>query len=460
MASKEFPLVPEKVQPVKTKYRKIVTAIPAPQSIALLKKLRATEPRSMGGQPPVIWHHGKDFCIFDPYGNQWLDFTSGVLVAACGHGRPEMTKAVVDMAKQGLLHAYCFPTEVRAQLVAELGSWLPKPLKRVFLLTTGSEATECCIKLARTRGMELGGKKKSILVTFQSAFHGRTLGAQLAGGSPALKSWIGDLDERFVQVPYPDGFRQQDTSFDVFEKTLAAKGINPDDVCGVMAETFQGGNAILLPVAYAQALRKWCNKHQALLMFDEIQAGFGRTGKAFAFMHLGIVPDLVACGKGISGGLPLSAVLGTQELMDIYGPGEMTSTHSANPICSAAALANLQCIKRDKLVQNAAKLAPQLAEGCRTIAEASQGHIGRWSSTGLVGALQFTKPGTTDPDPDTAWEVVRRTVQRGVLLFAPVGLGNAAIKINPPLTINAAALAEGLEVIKDVVECVVSDRGC
>jgi len=451
VATKEFPLEPKPVAPVKTKYRTICTQIPVPESIKLLKKLRDIEPRSMGGQPPVIWDHGNDFTISDPYGNKWLDFSAGVLVTSSGHGRPEIVKAIQEMAGRGMYHAYCFPTEVRIKLIEKIVSMLPAPLKRVFLLTTGSEATECCIKLARTRGLQIGGEKKNILVTFENAFHGRTMGAQLAGGSPALKGWLGGGDPRFVQVPFPDGFRQKDVSFEVFERSLAERGVTPDSVCGVMSETYQGCNATLMPKQYAQALRKWCDEHKVVLIFDEIQAGFGRTGKMFGFMHYGVVPDLAACGKGISGGMPLSAVLGTDELMAMYGPGEMTSTHSTNPICSAAALANLEVIEKEGLVENAAKLEPVLAEGCRQITEVSKDKIGHWASTGLVGTLQFTKRGTTEPAPEPAWEMVRRAVQKGLMLFAPVGVGGCAIKINPPLTIKEDALCEGLGVLEDIV---------
>ena len=452
MATKEFPLVPEKVAPVKTKYRTIATAIPVPQSIDALKKLRSLEPRSMGGQPPVIWHHGEGFSISDAYGNQWIDFSSGVLVTSSGHGHPAIKKAIADMANQGLYHTYCFASDVRLALVEELTSWLVPPLKRIFLLTTGSEAAECCIKLAMTRGQAVGGAAKNIFVSFENGFHGRTWASQLAGGSAALKAWMGPLDPRFVQVPFPDGFRQKDVSFGSFEKALKDKGVDPDKVCGVMGETFQGCNACIMPTPYAQALRTWCDAHQAVMIYDEIQAAFGRTGKAFGFQHCGVVPDLVACGKGISGGMPLSAVLGTEELMNLYGPGEMTSTHSANPICCAAALANLRTLRKEKLVENAAKLAPVLKAGAERIAQAAGGKVGKWDAVGLVAALQFTKPGTTMPEPDAAWELVRRTVARGVMLFAPVGIGGCAVKINPPLLINEEALQEGLGVVEAVAK--------
>jgi 4-aminobutyrate aminotransferase-like enzyme len=450
MATKEFPLIPQDVAAVKTKFRTIATQIPVPADAAKLARLRDLEPRSMGGQPPVIWHHGSGATVSDAHGNTWIDFSSGVLVTNAGHGHPRIVAAIQEMAGQGLYHSYCFPNDARLELIEEIASVLPAPLRRAFLVTTGAEACECCIKLARTRGLAVGGKKKSVFVTFTNGFHGRTMGAQLAGGSPGGKTWMGDLDPRFVQVPFPEGFRQKDVSFAIFEKTLADLGIAPDDVCGVMAETFQGCNATLMPAVYAQALRQWCDAHRAVMIFDEVQAGFGRTGRWFAFQHLGVVPDLVACGKGIAGGMPLSAVLGTDELMNLYGPGEMTSTHSGNPICSAAALTSLRILKSEGLVENAARLAPVLAAGAQRIAKAAGGKMGRVDSTGLVAALQFTKPGTTDPDPDSAWEMVWGAVRRGVMLFAPVGVAGCCIKMCPPLCITEEALEEGMDVLEEV----------
>ncbi|HUT57766.1 MAG TPA: aminotransferase class III-fold pyridoxal phosphate-dependent enzyme, partial [Phycisphaerae bacterium] len=244
MATKEFPLVPEEVPPVKTKYRRIQTPIPVPESIRALQRLRSLEPRSMGGQPPILWDHGEGFSICDRFGNQWIDFSAGVLVTACGHGRPEITKAISQAAAK-IYHTYGFPTEIRMALLEELAKWLPAPLRRVFLLTVGGEAVECCLKLAMTKGQAVGGQAKNVIVGFDHAFHGRTYGAQLAGGIPALKKWIGPLDPRFVQVPYPDGFRQKDTSFAVFEAALKAKGVDPDKVCGVLSETYQGCNATI-----------------------------------------------------------------------------------------------------------------------------------------------------------------------------------------------------------------------
>ena len=327
----------------------------------------------------------------------------------------------------------------------------PPPLEKVFLLSTGSEAVECAIKLAFTYGSRDGQSAKKHFVTFENAFHGRTLGSQLAGGTPALKEWIPGTHLEFVQVPFPDGFRTTDTSFELFERSLAQHGVPADSVCGVMTETYQGGNAQMFPVEYASRLRDWCNEHDALLIFDEIQAGFGRTGMMFGFQHLGVSPVLITCGKGISGGMPLSAVIGRRDVMDMYGPGQMTSTHTANPICCAATLANLRALEDEDAVGNAARLGPILAEACASIRAASSRRIGQMASIGLVAALQFVVPDTTTPDHDTAWEVVRKCVESGVMLFAPIGVGGGAIKISPPLIISQDGLREGLEVVCDAV---------
>jgi 4-aminobutyrate aminotransferase-like enzyme len=456
MATQEFPLSPRDVGLIETTHRRIRTKIPVPESVPILEELRRAEPRSMGGQPPVVWAGGDRCTIRDPWGNRWIDLCAGVLVAACGHGHPRITRAICEMAAQGLHHAYCFPTEVRARLAAHVKRLLPPPLARVFLLTTGSESAECAIKLARTMGLKRGNERKRVLVTFENAFHGRTMGAQRAGGSPALKSWLGGAaDPDFVQAPFPDGYRCEDTSFALFENSLARSGVEPGNVCGVMFETYQGCNATPMPAHYAQALRRWCDRHQALLICDEIQAGFGRCGTWFGFERLGIVPDVACFGKGISGGMPLAACAGTEEVMSLYGPGEMTSTHSANPICAAAALANLEVIEEEKLVENSARLSPILLDACRAMQDVSGGRLGRAAGVGLVAALQFARPGTKDPDPALAWRVVKKAYERGLMLFAPVGVGGAAVKIAPPLTTNEECLREGLEVLAEIVreEC-------
>ena len=454
----EFSVEPRVVPEVKTKYRRICTALPHPDSLAILEKLREYEPQSMRGQPPLVWHRAEGVSVYDRYGNQWLDWSSGVLVTNCGHAAPEVRTAILEQINRPLLHNYVFPSEQRAELVAELANLAPSGLKKVFLLTTGSEATECAIKLARAHGLRAGGSKKIAIIGAERGFHGRTLGAQQAGGIPGQKSWIVNEDPAIVQVPFPDGYWTEDTSFDLFLNTLKAKGIRPAEVAGVLFETYQGVGPDFAPIEYIKRLADWCRAYQALLIFDEVQAGFGRTGKFWAFEHYGVVPDLICCGKGISSSLPLSAVIGRAEIMDQFAPGSMTSTHTGNPVCCAAALANLKKISGENLPANAQRMGQVLDQGLAAIQRRHSQVVGRYSCRGLVAGLQMTVPGRKEPDHALAHRIIQLCFHKGLLFFAPVGAWGQTVKIAPPLTIKEDAVEEGLTVLSQAVDEAVKER--
>ncbi len=458
MADRVFPLEPREVPPVETKYRRIQTKIPVPESIPILEDLRTYEPRSMSGQPPVIWDHAEGVQVYDKWGNMWLDFSSGVLVTSAGHSHPKVVEAVTAQANHHLLHNYCFPSELRARLAKRIVELSPPQHAKCFLLTTGSETTECAIKLMRTHGIQVGGKQKNIIVSFENAFHGRTMGAQMAGGLRSQKEWIVNLDPGMVQVPFPDGFRCRDTSFDFFLKSLEEKGVTPDRIAGVISETYQGVNACFAPPEYFQQMRRWADEHQILIALDEVQAGFGRCGTLFGYEHYGIVPDIVCLGKGLGDGLPVSAVVGSQQVMDQYPPGSMTSTHTGNPICVAAALASIDVIIGENLVENARVVGEVMLNALLPLKDKYPQAIGIIQGKGLVAAVQFTHPGTTDPNPELAFEVTRRCIEKGLMLFAPVGVGGCAIKLNPPLCINEEAVLEGVAVLDEAIGETLSGR--
>jgi len=449
---KAFSIEPKEVKRVETAFRKIRTKIPAPESVGVLQTLHQCEPISMTGQPPIVWDRATGFQVYDRYGNQWLDWSSGVVVANAGHSAPEIKEAILKQVEKGLLHTYCFPSAERAELAQLLVDITPAKLNKVFLLTTGAETTECAIKLARTYGQTVGGKQKIGIISFEGAFHGRTLGAQQIGGIPALKEWIVNLDPDMHQVPFPDGFRTEDTSFDLFLKTLMAKGVLASRVAGVILETYQGGSASFAPAAYMQALARWCQDNHVLLICDEIQAGFGRTGRLFGFEHYDIVPDLICCGKGISGSLPLSAVIGRSDVMDLYGPAEMTSTHTGNPLCAVVAAANIRKIVEEKLAENARVMGHVLREGLEHLAARHPAFIGAVRGRGLVAALHIVKGGSRVPDGDLAFAIVEKAFQKGLLLFAPVGVGGGTVKISPPLTITQEAIMDGLSALSEAIE--------
>jgi 4-aminobutyrate aminotransferase/diaminobutyrate-pyruvate transaminase/4-aminobutyrate aminotransferase/(S)-3-amino-2-methylpropionate transaminase len=449
--SEQYEPIPRSVPLVNTPFRRIRTEIPAPGTLAVLEKLARYEPLAMRGQPPIVWDHAAGFQVYDPCGNCWIDWSSGVLIANAGHSHPKICAAIHAQTDKLLLTNYCFPSDERARLVEAIASSLPAPLKKVFLLTTGSEAVECAIKLCRNWGIHRGGNAKHVVVSFEKGFHGRTLGSQQAGGSPALKEWIVNLDPGFVQVPFPDGFWTPDTSFDAFERRLKELGVDPRNVAGVLMETYQGGTAAFAPRPYVEALRQWCTASNALLVFDEVQAGFGRTGAMWAFEHYGVVPDLACFGKGISGSLPLSAVAGRTELMDQFGPGTMTSTHTGNAVCCAAALASLEVIEEEKLVANAARQGTLLHKKLHEIRDSSP-RVGAVMGKGLVAGFICIDPATGQPDGRLARTIVRHAIEKGVLLISPVGYLGSTVKIAPPLCITEAAVLDSLEAFAEAVE--------
>ncbi len=455
-----YPIQPVDVPQVKTEFRTIQSAIPHPDMAPLLTQLRETEPICMEGQPPIVWDRAEKATVYDAYGNRWIDMTSGVLITNAGHGRKAMRDAISEIAQHGLLTSYCFPHKIRGELTSLLQTVAPRPDDKVMLMSTGSEATELCIKLARSHAQSKG-KTENVFVTFDNAFHGRTLGSQFAGGIGGLKDWIGYQDAHFVQIPFPDGGVRspiEADGFSYFEKALANAGVTPYQVCGVMTEAYQGGNSSFAPPAYIQALSQWCHKHDALLIMDEVQAGFGRTGKFWCFEHYDIKPDLIACGKGISGSLPLSAVIGRKDILDLFGPGAMTSTHSGNPVCCAAALASLKIILEEKLAERAAVVGQIMQDACAKIAKRFDDVILAHHGKGLVASLHCIKPGTTEPDGKLAWEVIGKTVQKGVMMFGPVGYNGSSVKLCPPLCIEEKALIEAMAVIEEAFEEVLAAR--
>jgi len=223
--------------------------------------------------------------------------------------------------------------------------------------------------------------------------------------------------------------------------------VEPRNVAGVMLETYQGGSAAFAPVAYMRELRQWCDRHKALLVCDEVQAGFGRTGTLWGFEHYGIVPDVVLFGKGITSSLPLSAVAGRPEVMDLQPPGSMTSTHTGNPVCCAAALASIDLVIKEKLAENARQVGALLHRRLNELA-ARTPQIGCVAGKGLVAGLACVLPGSDSPDGDLAFEVVRRSMEKGVLMFSPVGLGGGTVKIAPPLVITEEAIEESAGVLE------------
>ena len=440
---------PKKVPVVNTKYRNIVTDIPVPESIPILNRVYETESHSMHGQMPIIWDRAEGFQVYDAWGNKWIDFSSTIFVTNAGHGNKRIVDALRRVIDKPLLHTYTYTSPERYEYLSYLISHTPKQFEKAFLLSAGTEATEATLKLMRLNGLKLN-KRKGGIISFEGNWHGRTMGAQMMGWNPSQKEWIGFLDPNIHHLPFPypwraDAMNEPRKYFrDNLERLLNEKDLDPKkDICGIMMETFQGWGAFFYPKEFVQEIADFAKENDILLAFDEMQAGFGRTGELFGYMHYGVEPDLLACGKGASSSLPLSLVLGSKEIMDLPGIGSMSSTHSANPLVSAAGLANMQALIEDGLIDNSKNLGVKFHEVLNNIKATYPDHISSIQGVGLLAAVIFN-----DKDGKPLGElcdlISEKCLQRGLLV---VHTGRESIKLAPPLMISEEALLEGLYVL-------------
>lgn len=452
MSGYKFNMKPMSVPRVSSKYRKIVTKLPVPASLALFRGLSKYEARSMHGQLPVVWERAEDFRVFDPYGNCWIDFTSTIFVANSGHSNPRVIKALRRQLEHRLIHSYTFVSRVRARCIKKLIESSPSFCEKAFLLSAGTEATECAVKLMRSYGLTKGPGKK-IIISFKGNMHGRTMAAEMLKGDRGSSSWIGYSDPNMHALPFPypwlgGGRYSWAGKFKEDMRDLKRKGVFFRDICGVIIESYQGWGAIFYPREYLKALYSFAKQHDILIAFDEIQGGFGRTGKMFAFQHYGIEPDLVCLGKALSNGLPLSAVLGRRKIMDLPETGSMSSTHSANPLCCAAALANLEEIESRNLVEESARKGGILHACLNRLKDKYPDYISHVLGRGLLAAIIITNPKTHKPDSWIASRICESAMYKGLLL---VHTGRESVKIGPPLTITEGALIEGIGVLDEVL---------
>lgn len=459
MTMSQFSLEPKEVPRVETKCRRIVTPIPVPESIPIFEALERYESRSMHGQLPVVWDRAEGFQVSDPWGNQWIDFTSTIFVANAGHGNPEIIKMVQAQLDKPLLHSYTYATLIRAEYLRYLVDNTPPQFEKAFLLSAGTEATECSLKLMRMYG-QLRGKAKPGIICFEGNWHGRTLGAQMMSYNPAQKDWIGFMDPNifYLHFPYPWRAEAMEDPRGYFRRgmhnLIEEKGLNPSqDICGFMLETFQGWGAVFYPEEFVQEVVCFARENDILVVFDEMQAGFGRTGKLFGYMHYNVEPDILCCGKGASSGLPLSIVLARREIMDLPETGSMSSTHSANPLVCAAGLANLKALLEDGLIYNCEVLAKPFHKRLGEIQDRFSKHIRYVLGKGLIGALILMNQ-DGHPLSDICTRICEEAMRQGLLV---VHTGRESIKVAPPLSITEEALLEGLDVLEEAIRCVLEE---
>lgn len=432
---------------------RIVTELPGPKAREYLAKSKAFEPQSMSDQVPLVWETAEGCVITDVDGNEFLDWSSGVLVANVGHCHPDYVEQVKDQCDR-LFNCYDFLTGVRADLAEKLVQIAPEHLQKAFLVTTGTDATEAAMRMARRahEGWEI--------LAFHGSFHGRTYGAASAGGSGGVKRGFGPMTAGFLHTPFPYCYRcpfgrnVEDCGYKCLEYidwTIERESCG--ELCAVITEAYQGGaGSIIPPPGWYEKLDEWIKAKGIYFIFDEVQSSFGRTGTMFALEHWDIKPDLVTLGKGLGSGVPCSAVLGTSEIMDVLPPGSMGSTNGGNPLSSRAALAAIDIIEREKLCENAQRIGELMKERFDALAGQHE-QLGDVRGMGLVWGLEFiTDAASKTPAADLCRRIVEEAYQRGLCMIAPIGMFGNVLRVAPPLVITEEQAHESLDIFEAALE--------
>ena len=449
MVAFKFNLKQRLVNKIKTKNRIIKGKIPTTNTIKVLNSLKKYEGINAIEQLPVVWDKAVKSHILDKDGNKWIDFTSSIFVNNSGHGDKRIIKNIKQILNKPLLHSYYYPTEIKKRFLDKLLNMTPKNLNKAILLSAGTEATERAIKISKIYGQK-SKIKKNLIIGWTGNYHGKTLNAQMISGQFKDHSWIENFDKNIVHLPFPYPWLK-DNKVDgkkLFQKhlVLLKKKYDIKRISAFFVESFQGWGAIFYPKNYIKELRKFCNKNNSLLIFDEIQAGFYRTGKLFGYLNYGVKADLVICGKGISGSLPLSAVLGESKYIDL--DSNYTSTHGGHPVCCAAALGNLETLSEKKVSNNIKR--------CEKIFKL---RFAKWKKMfhqvkltqgkGMIHGVFIYKKNTNELDGYTANIICEKAMEKGVFSICT---GRGTLKLGPPVTIEPSVLNEGLNVYEECMK--------
>jgi 4-aminobutyrate aminotransferase len=392
------------------------------------------------------WSHGIGHRLYDTAGNEYLDFANGIAVTSLGHAHPRVTAAVhaqVDRLS-GPVHAMGF-SEPTVRLARRLAATFPEPLDTVLFMNSGSEAIDGALKLARRVTGRPG------IIAFRGAFHGRTFGAtSVTTSSINYRTGYEPLLPGVYFAPYPAAYEHggddeaATRSSIAILRSLLATVIAPSQVAAILIEPVQGeGGYTPAPAQFLRELRSLCDDNGILLIADEVQSGFARTGEMWAFEHAGIVPDVVVAAKAIANGLPLSAIISSHAIQERWGRGAHGTTYGGNPVACAAGLAVLDTIADEHLVENARARGVELSGGLRELM-AEFPAIGDVRGPGLMIGVEFVRDRSTrEPDGAAAEAVAARAAENGLLLLT-CGIHHQVIRWIPPIDVTVAEVEEAL----------------
>jgi 4-aminobutyrate aminotransferase len=414
----------------------------------LQSRKEAATPRGVGVMCQFYASHALNAEIWDVEGRRYIDFAAGIAVLNTGHRHPKLVAAME--AQLGKFTHTCYqivPYQSYVELAERINAITPgSHAKKTALFSTGAEAVENAVKIARA------ATGRSAVIAFSGGFHGRTMmGMALTGKVVPYKVGFGPFPSEVYHVPFPIELHgvSADDSLAALQ-TLFKSDVDPKRVAAIILEPVQGeGGFYTAPAPFMQALRALCDEHGILLIVDEVQTGFGRTGKLFAMEHYGVIPDLMTMAKSLAGGMPLAAVCGRAEIMDAPAPGGLGGTYAGNPLAIASALAVLDVIEEEKLVARAGVLGQRLT-ACLNDLRGAVPQIAEVRGLGAMVAVEFMQPDTRTPDMEFTKKIQARALEKGLLLLTCGVYGNV-IRFLFPLTIGDAVMEEALAILADAM---------
>jgi 4-aminobutyrate aminotransferase/(S)-3-amino-2-methylpropionate transaminase len=432
-----------------TRVIEIRTEIPGPRSREILAREQRAVARPLIVHEPIVADRARGSTITDVDGNTFVDFVGGVGVANVGHNHPRVVAAITEQAERFLHTDYTVvPYEGYIELAERLGALAPiSGETRSAFFNAGAEAVENAVKLSRLY------TKRQGVIAFEGAFHGRTwMALTMTSKTHPYKEGLGPFAPEVYRAPYPNLYRGlgADAAIAALERMFVTQ-VSPDHVAAIVFEPQQGeGGFIPAPEEFVEGLRRICDEHGIVLVADEVQTGFGRTGRMFAMEHYDVEPDLMIVAKSIAGGLPLSGVIGRAQIMDDPHAGAIGGTFIGNPVALAAACAVLDIFEEEQLVARAQILGDALR--ARLLAWQSRWpQIGDVRGLGAMIALELVRdPISKEPAPELAEAVIHEALQRGLLLLK-AGVNGNCIRVLCPLTTSEAELDDGLRAWEDAL---------
>ncbi len=426
---------------------RLLTELPGPAAAAVIERDERVTSPSLTRVYPLVVRRGRGCVLEDVDGNRFLDFNAGIAVVAAGHGHPDVT-AAIHAQVDDVVH-YCssdFYVPSYADVCERLARLAPMPGApddvRVFLANSGTEAVEAALKLARHH------TRRSNVIAFFGAFHGRTLGSlSLTASKARQRAGFGIVTPGSFHAPYHDPYDADAlTGADYIREVLFKKVTDPRDVAAIFVEPLQGeGGYIVPPAGWLAALRELCDEHGILLVMDEVQSGVGRTGTMWACEHDGVQPDLMTIGKGLASGLPLAGLVARADVMD-WEPGGHGSTFGGNPVACAAADVTLRLVE-ESLADNAATVGAHLLDRLTSL-QAEQPLLEQVRGRGLMIGLDL-------PDHDTAAALERACFERGLLVLT---CGERSVRLAPTLVVRAGQADTAVDIIADALSSLGGDR--